>query len=138
MLKDKINPLKKFGELLRSNERVTSFKNCHIKSLSNDFRKDLVYSDSDSPLTHYWSYYFVNCTEDYSPFEDLIDYYTDTTKRTFTEEEFVKLYEGKDKKFNKWFKKIKPFLHPQFGGDDYSERFGSIDITPNEEVENVN
>ena len=60
------------------------------------------------------------------PFEDLIDYYTDTTKRTLTDDDYENIFRDKDKKFNKWFDKIKPFLHPQFGGDNYSKRFGSI------------
>ncbi len=132
------NPLKKFGEILRSNEEEQPFKSCKITTLSENVRKDIIYWDSNSPLTHYWYYYFTNCMEDYSPYEKLIEYYVDTTIQTLTVDDFDNILMGNDEQFNKWFKKIKPFLHPLYGGNEYSKRFGEIDITPNREVKNVN
>lgn len=130
MLDTKLNnPLRKFGELLRSNEEQSTFKDFPTNGLSSDVRKDIVYSDSNSPLTHYWSYYFINECEDWFPFEDLILYYRDTTKPTLTNNDFENIFKGKDKEFNKWFDKIKPFLHPLFKVKNIER----VDVTPNNE-----
>ena len=110
----KNNPLKEFGKILQSNEIEIPFKGGEITIPSEDVRKDIVY-DNGGPITHYWSYYFINDCEDGSTELDrLIGLYCDLYNLTLSDDDFDKILMGKDDQFYKFYERIEPLLHPLY------------------------
>ncbi|MDA8675717.1 hypothetical protein N9M53_03400 [Alphaproteobacteria bacterium] len=128
----KNNPLKKFGEILRSNVEEIPFKGGEITTLSKDVRKDIVYEDG-SPITHYWSYYFTNECEDLFPIYEVTDFYKFISKRSLSHSDYDKILMGEDDQFNKFYERIETLLHPIFKSDTkngYGDWVTEIDVTP--------